>query len=112
MFANKERKLLALALCPGAARGEIEAAAIKLVDSLRSRGVKVEELTQPAALKRSRKRIDPGDVVMTFGQYRGWPIRDIPEPYLAWVSLRVRTQPRLVSIIKKFLKAEDLSDVE
>jgi hypothetical protein len=105
---TREMKLLRLALCPGAARGEVEVSAIKLIDSLRARGLKIEAFTQPAVVKRSRKKVDPGEVIMYFGQYKGYPIREIPEPYLVWFCRTIRNHPRLVSTIRKFL-TEDVA---
>jgi hypothetical protein len=110
MFQTRELKLLRLALCSGAHRGEVETAAIKLIDSLRARGVKVEEFTQLAAP--THRKLDPGEVVMPFGQYKGQLIREIPEHYLVWFCREVRTHPRLVRIIIKFLSAEDVANVK
>ena len=103
MFEVRELKLLRLALCPGAARGEVESAAIKFVDSLRARGARAETFSQSTL-----PELNPGDVVLPFGKYEGRRISEVPENYLAWFAENVATHPRLVRIIRKFLAAEDV----
>jgi hypothetical protein len=48
MLEPREAKLLRLALDPAAQKGEIAAAALKLIEAWRSRGLPVEELDRPA----------------------------------------------------------------
>jgi Putative quorum-sensing-regulated virulence factor len=110
MFDPRELKLLRLALCPGAARGEVETAAIKLVDSLRARGVKAEALSHPALAKRSCKsRLAKGDMRIPFGKFRGQPIRDVPMDYLEWVLASVEGYPRLIRAIQRYLRSQEVA---
>src|SRR6266446_9691723 len=107
MFEAREVKILRLALCPSAGQGEIESAAVRLIRSLRRRGATVESIIPV----QSSEGPNPGEVVMPIGKYKGWPIREIPEHYLAWFCREVRTHPRLVRIIRRFLTAEDVAGV-
>jgi hypothetical protein len=86
MFTPVEQKLIRLALDEAAAPGEVSTSAIKLVESLRRRGVKPETLIQqqlaekqfPTRLARARV------LVMPFGRHRGRRLEVIEPSYLRW----------------------------
>src|ERR1700730_5909107 len=45
---------------------------------------------------------NPGDVIMTFGQLKGWPLKKIPRSYLEWAA-DIENQP-IVQSIKLYLE--------
>jgi uncharacterized protein (DUF3820 family) len=45
---------------------------------------------------------NPADVIMTFGQLKGWPLKKIPRSYLEWAA-DIENQP-VVQLIKLYLE--------
>jgi putative quorum-sensing-regulated virulence factor len=85
-----EVKLLRLALDRAAHSGEIAAAATKLINSLRSRGISAGELfrgKQPVPAAVDSELAHALVVRMPFGKHRGKCLRDIPADYLIWVNI-------------------------
>ena len=114
MLSDKQQKLLILALDSGAAKGEADNAAIKLVESLRKNGVTGYELADrlngAASSAGGRPKgvssggADYGSHVLEFGKHKGKPIREVSLSYLLWIRDNLQdSRPRDVEIIKKFL---------
>ena len=92
MFNEKEMKLWRMALDPGAMKGEYENAIVLILNSLRARNFKPEELsgTKPNSQQHYRPRQESkgthwGTVKMPFGKYKGEMFQDIDIDYLHWV---------------------------
>jgi hypothetical protein len=83
-----EMKLLALALDPAAQVGEIAAAASKLINALRARGVSTVEVMRygstPASSTVDTTLARALATRMPFGKYKHRPLRDVPLSYLHW----------------------------
>jgi len=107
VFTDTEQKLIWLALDEAAQPGEIRNSAVKLVESLRRRGLRAESLILGSqlkaperpltALQQARRR------VMPFGKHRGRQLEAIEPSYLNWalrecscLSLGLREAIRLV----------------
>jgi Putative quorum-sensing-regulated virulence factor len=97
-LGDMERKLLRLALSPSA-QGEITTSAIKLINTLRARGVESgaienalegsgEENTFPVI-----SRPDWGMTMLSFGKHKGEMLMDIPPSYLRWVLRWISESP-------------------
>jgi hypothetical protein len=111
---DMERKLLRLAVSPSAQGGEVTTSAIKLINTLRARGV--ESSTIENALEGSNgaentapvhSKPDWGLTRMPFGQHKGSLFMDIPPSYLQW-ALRTWTpdtpgRQELLGAIRNFL---------
>lgn len=86
-----ERKLLRLALSPSAQGGEITTSAVRLINSLRTRGVQSIEIENALegngateALVPVTSKPDWGLTRMPWGQHKGSLFMDIPPSYLRW----------------------------
>ena len=87
-----------LALNPAAHIGEVENAAVMILNSLRKRGFKPEALgissVPPGAGNGNGNGngngIDWGKVVFTFGKNKGKSIKDVDPAYLLWASDWIR----------------------
>ena len=107
MFTETERKLIWLALDEAAQPGEIRNSAVKLLESLRRRGMRPEALILGTQLQTpslpntmlaiARRR------VMPFGRHKGRQLEAIEPSYLQWalrecscLSLGLREAIRLV----------------
>ena len=84
-----ERKLLRLALDRAARGAEVTTSAVKLIQSLRNRGV--ESLAVETALDNDSdsheieiSKPDWGLTMVPWGKYRGEMFSDIPPSYLRW----------------------------
>ena len=83
-LSELQQKLLRLALDKAAQPGEIQAAAIKFVESLRREGMKLEDI-----LGREGARVyskpDYGLTVMPFGKHKDLRLKEIDPRYLIWL---------------------------
>jgi uncharacterized protein (DUF3820 family) len=84
-FNPTEEKLLRLALDPGACGGEIRTSAVKLIQSLRRRGVKAEQVIRGSELAQKTPLQRAEAMRLNFGKYKGKPIAQVPADYLRWV---------------------------
>ncbi len=87
---EKVEKILRLALCPSAPRGEWESAALALVRTLRSSGAKAEEVLSDTAMATAPPTVS--SPIMRFGKYRDRTVRWIVEndpSYAEWVLRKV-----------------------
>jgi hypothetical protein len=111
---DMERKLLRLALSPSAQGGEITTSAIKLINTLRARGVESSAIENALEGNGVTEDIAPviskpdwGLIQMPWGKYKGSLLMDIPPSYLQW-ALRTWTpdtpgRKELLGAIKNFL---------
>jgi hypothetical protein len=110
-----ERKLLRLALNPSAQGGEITTSAVKLVESLRKRGVDSSQIENAlegsngagGMIEPAISKPDWGLVQMPWGKHKGSLLMDIPPSYLQW-ALRTWApdtpgRQELLDAIKNFL---------
>jgi hypothetical protein len=82
MINEREKKFLRLALDPAAKKGEIDNAAVALVNSLRSRGVMPEQFfVNGASVSNSKFRF-----IFPWGQHSGKHFDEIDPGYLRWVN--------------------------
>jgi hypothetical protein len=88
-FSPTEEKFIRLALDPAARDGEIKTSAAKLIESLRRRGVRAEQIICSSELGKKTAIEKAAEVRLTFGRYRGQPIADIPADYLQWALQNV-----------------------
>jgi uncharacterized protein (DUF3820 family) len=106
VFTDIERKLIRLALDPGAAPGEIDTAAIKLVRSLRSRAIPSERIISLPTI-----RPDCGETRLPFGRHRHKQIRDVDFDYLKWFATNCYSQaPSVCLRIEQFLEREGVCE--
>ncbi len=84
-FTELEQKLLRLALNAGAEPGEIRNASLKLVESLRRRGLRPEALIEGAEVQSDSGIEQARCMRMPFGKHRGKGLDQIPVAYLRWV---------------------------
>ena len=112
MPSELEQKLLRLALDPGAQPGEIQAAAIKLVEFWRKKGLSMEDILGPPNQVAAPQYYAPdyGLCVMPFGWNKGKQFKDISpgdlEKTLAWIRDNESKAQRFRSIahqIEQFL---------
>ena len=92
ILSNREKveKILRLALCPSAPRGEWESAALALVRTLRSSGAKAEEVLSDTAMATAPSALS--SPIMRFGKYRDRTVRwivDYDPSYAEWVLRKV-----------------------
>jgi hypothetical protein len=116
MFNEKEMKLWRLALNPGALQGEVDNAAMMIINSLRQRKFNPEELNgakpqQQHYRPRQDKQTHWGTTKMPFGKYKGEMLQDIDIDYLHWVigwiygdEGREQKFSWLVTTIEKYLE--------
>lgn len=99
----KLEKLLRLALCPSAANGESDNAAVAFVRSARSSSETFESLFP----KRIPEPVRTApSMIMPFGKWKGSAVRDVDTGYLEWALNNLnKISPRLKSAI-----AEELMD--
>lgn len=81
MFNDKEMKLWRMALHPNTNKGEIENAAIAIINSLRSRNYKYEDLTTAPM---ATATVDWGTTTLSFGKHRGMMLNEVDPSYLMW----------------------------
>lgn len=95
MLTDKEQKLLALALDAAAEPGEWATAGMKLIQSLRERGVdgfggikkKMDPSHSGPAFKVPQEQMDwPGSIVLTFGKHRGKKLAEVDPGYMRWYT--------------------------
>jgi Putative quorum-sensing-regulated virulence factor len=79
MIPDKAMKCLNLALNHAALEGEWNAAAIRFVAILRASNIGIESINGNPV-----KRSTTHSIVMPFGKFKGSPIADLPDWYLAW----------------------------
>ena len=93
-----ETKLLRLVLDRNAAEGEVATGSIKLVQSLRHRGIEADAIEQalskePIVVKPLKP--DYGRTVMRWGKFKGQIFADIPPSYLKHQLNWVLSDPEL-----------------
>ena len=79
MIPDKALKCLNLALNHAAMEGEWNAAAIRFVAILRAGNIGIDAINGEPVRKPSDQAIK-----MPFGKFKGTPISDLPDWYLAW----------------------------
>jgi hypothetical protein len=86
MLTDQEKKILALALDPAAASGEIQNCAVKLIAAWRKRKVVIEDF-EPNGQEPGIEPpgIDYGAMICPFKAHKGKPLRDCPRSYLSWL---------------------------
>jgi hypothetical protein len=106
-----EEKLIRLALDDAAQPGEIANSATKLGASLRKRGIRPENLLQPASQIPAFGSVDYGSMIMSFGQYKGLSLNQIDRDYLTWVEANCqRSRPEMCKAIARFLESRRQGD--
>jgi len=106
VFTSTDEKLLRLALDPAARSGEISSAAVKLIESLRRRGVKAEQIIVGSGLAEKTPLQSAEAVRLNFGKYKGKAIAEVPADYLRWVLENVSNlSPAQRSAIRLILTA-------
>jgi hypothetical protein len=86
MLTDQEKKILALALDPAAASGEIHNCAVKLIAAWRKRKLVIEDFElNGAQAAKPDTGIDYGAWILPFGKYKGQAIEDCPRSYLSWL---------------------------
>lgn len=102
-FTSTEEKLIRLALDPAARGGEISTSALKLVESLRGRGVKAGQIISGAELAEKTAVEKAGETRLSFGKHKGRPIANVPTDYLVWVLTNVaslsHTERRAIRLV-------------
>ena len=84
MLGDMERKLLRLALSPSAQGGEVTTSAIKLINTLRARGVESSAIENALAGSGAENMVpvlsrpDWGMTMLSFGKHKGEMLMDIP----------------------------------
>lgn len=101
-----EVKLLHLILNKNAAEGEVNTGSVKLVQSLRNRGVDAEAIEnalakEPLAIKPLRP--DPGLTPMAWGKHRGKIIADVPPSVLRNAISWARRTPGVAEKFATFI---------
>lgn len=95
MLTELEQKLLALALDHAAQPGEWATAAMKLIQSLRERGVdghggikrRMDPSEPESKFKVPQEQMEwPGSIVLTFGKYKGKKLAEIDPGYMRWYT--------------------------
>src|ERR1700739_135038 len=84
VFTATEEKFIRLALDPAARGGEIKTSAAKLIESLRHRGVRAEQIILGSEIAEKTAIEKAAAVRLTFGKYKGQPIAEVPADYLRW----------------------------
>jgi hypothetical protein len=96
---DMERKLLRLALSPCAQGGEVTTSAIKLINTLRARGVEssaIENALEGSGAENMAPVIskpDWGMTVLSFGKHKGEMLMDVSPSYLRWVLRWINESP-------------------
>jgi uncharacterized protein (DUF3820 family) len=92
LFTETEEKLVRLGLNEAAHQGESDNSAVMLFRSLRRRGVDAEQLI--ASMTQStwamRELSSARGYVMTFGQYKGKTVGQVPRDYIEWALRECR----------------------
>lgn len=95
-MTEQELKLFRLALNEGAQPGEADAAALKLIQSMRRRGASAYDPAEAGGFRvpeaaRHVKRDDsikqenwPGTILMPFGKHKDKPLATLPPDYMRW----------------------------
>lgn len=107
-MTEKEQKLLRLALCPSAADGEFQNAAVMLVKSWREAGATFEslfgyELKNKTPPREPHQQSRPYVLVFRFGKNKGVPLSSVDTGYLEWA---LKTLFRLSPDLKAAIKSE------
>ena len=98
-LTDQEEKLFRLALDSGAYEGEYRVACTKGIESLRRRGVRLEDVfdVAPNAF---------GETPMPFGKFKGKKLSAIDPSYLMWVLANCTQMSANIRIcIEKYLKS-------
>lgn len=96
----KAMKLLALALNDGASEGEWQSAAIKAVADMRRAGVPIAYFETNKKAHHHDTARERDEDVMPFGKFKGSPLSEIPEWYLAWILEAIKLRDPLLSKIR------------
>jgi hypothetical protein len=91
-YTPVEEKILRLALDPAAFPGEVDSCGIRLIRSLRRRGVTADQLLQPTAQPSwAARELDAArGYCINFGRFRGRSVGEIPGWYLEWALKNCR----------------------
>jgi hypothetical protein len=118
MLSELQSKLIRLALDPAAHQGEIQNCAIKLIESWRREGKRLEDLFGDHAQEVQKAQAywapDFGLCTMKFGKHKDKEFKDIPPSYFHWLLPELKKPPRdpkyaasnerLIGEIESFLK--------
>jgi hypothetical protein len=107
ILTSTEVKLLHLILDKNAVDGEVATGSVKLVQSLRRRGVEAEAVTraladEPIAVKRLTP--DHGLCVMPWGKHKGRIFADVPPSYLRYQLAWASSTPELSRKFATFIR--------
>jgi uncharacterized protein (DUF3820 family) len=104
-FTPTEIKLIRLGLNHAAADGETKNAGSLLLTSLRKRNVRLEDILHLSPAYQ-RPAINYGEVLMSFGKFKGFRLKEIDPDYLRWVIENCElSAPRICRAIRQFLAA-------
>jgi len=104
-FAPTEMKLIRLGLNHDAADGETKNAGSLLLTSLRKRNIRPEDVLI-LSLASQRPAINYGEVLMSFGKFKGFRLKEIDPDYLRWIIENCElSAPRICRAIRQFLAA-------
>jgi hypothetical protein len=107
LYSPVEEKLIRLALDCAAQPGEVENSAVKLIESLRRRGIRPEAIICGSELPRpaSRPAFDCSSVRMPWGIHEGKRLRNIPFDYLRFILKKcTKADPLLLRTIRLYLR--------
>jgi Putative quorum-sensing-regulated virulence factor len=110
-LSEQQKKLVTVALCPGAHAGEISNAALALIQSLRRQYedghqfLKQLETDSPPPKARPAE-VDFGSIKMPFGRHKDKSLPEVPVAYLKWfLKTCLRVDPFLRRCIYLYLKS-------
>jgi hypothetical protein len=85
-FTDVEQKLIRLGVDPGATENEADACGMKLIRSLRRRGMRPEQIIRSfvASTWAAKELSAARGRVVDFGRYEGHTVGEVPPGYLRW----------------------------
>jgi hypothetical protein len=109
-LTSLEVKLLSLVLDKQAATGEVQTGAIKLVESLRKRGVQARDFEQaivPAQAPEQRLKPDFGLTKMPWGRFKGRILADVPPDVIQQAVDWAKSIPDVAAKFDRFIHAAE-----